>query len=774
MFLLKDETISMILLKKGFLLTLILSFLVLEVFYGKLLVHINTVYFGDSGDALQSYYSALYHIRYDKTFFHTDGMNYPYGESIFFTGGHLPVLGLLRIINLIIPVSNYTIGILNMVMLLSIIACALSIYLIFKEFSLPPLYASAVAVGITFLSPQIMRLGGTLSYEFFIPLFLYLLIRFYRKPSFKISAIISLLTFFAITTHFYFFVFFCFLSMFYWAVLFFTGESNFNKIGFIAKHILIQTILPFLLLNTLLYITNHANDRTQYPWGFFEYTSSWAGVLFPFGKPYENLTHIIYNPTSSPQWEGITYIGVFGVVSFFILILVFLIKVLTKNFKQLFAVTDNKLLNIFFWASIGALLYSFGYPFIWKKELFLPYIGPLKEVRALGRFSWLFLYSMNIVAFYNIYQWTLKKDTIVKYCLLAIAIILLGYDVYTFENHHEDAINVSINELTDRQNNLSADNWLNDIKTSLYQAIIPLPYYHVGSENLWINSSSDLLKYVYIVSLKTGLPTTAVMLSRTSLSQTYKNISLVLEPYRNLEILKDMPSTKPFLVMAQPDKINEHEKYLLSKCKFLWQTPKYSVYELSYSTLQHYSDSLYAQTKEKLATTKTYLVDNYKSTDSIKDFIHLDFDDKPNAITYQGKGSYSGNIRKYNILYEGCVPNYKDSNYVFSFWMYNYTTDLYPRSVIEVQLKDSLDHSYKVDYPGTQNMLKTLDGKWALLEEEVKIRHASDKIKITLWNTDIWKNEQLLINQFWLKPVSCDIYQETSEYIFKNNRYYRQ
>ncbi len=760
-------------LQKGFLLTLILSLILLEVFYGKLLNHCNTVYFGDSGDALQSYYSALYHLTYDKSFFHNSGMNYPYGENIFFTGGHIPVLGFLKIINHLIPVSNYTIGILNLVMLSSIIICALSIYLIFREFSLPPVYSAIVAVGITFLSPQVMRLGGTLSYEFFIPLFIYLLIRFYRKPSLKISILISLLTFFGITTHFYFFVFFCFLSLFYWGVLFFSDEKNFNKLSFIAKHLFIQLILPFIVLNSLLYLTNTVNDRTQYPWGFFEYMSAWAGVLFPFGKPYENLTHVIYNPSSSPEWEGIAYIGAFAVVSFFILIPVFFKKAVTGKFKKLLAVTDNKLLNIFFWASMAALLYSFGYPFIWNKSFFIHYIGPLKEVRALGRFSWLFFYVMNMVAFYNLYQWLQNKNSILKYSLLSISVIVLGYDTYIYENHHEDVISVSINELTDKQNSLPVNKWLNDININSYQAIIPLPYFHVGSENLVVAPLSDLLKYVYITSLKTGLPTTAVMLSRTSLSQTYKNISLVLEPYRNLEIVKDFTDTKPFLVMAQPELLNEREKQLLSKCKFLLQTPKYSVYELNYYALQHYSDSLYDKTKEKLAKTKTYLVDNYNSTDSLKNFIHIGYDDKTNPISYQGNGSYSGSINNYNVIYEGGVLNYKDSNYVFSFWMYDFTSDLYPRSTIEVELKDSNGKQYELNYPGIPGLLRIIDGKWALLEMEIKIRHASDKIKITLWNNDLGKDKQLIIDEFWLKPVSCDIYRETAGSLFKNNRYYR-
>ena len=760
-------------LKKGFLLTLILSLIMLEVFYGKLFNHCNTVYFGDSMDALQSYYSALYHITHDKSYFHTVGMNYPYGENIFFTGGHIPMVFALKLINNIVNISAYTIGIINIFMLLSIVICALSIYLIFREFSLPPVYSSIVAVCIAFMSPQIQRLGGTLSYEFFIPLFMYLLIKFYKNPSIKKSILIGLFTFFGITSHFYFFVFFCFLSFFFWVVLFFSRERDFSKIGFVAKHLFLQIIFPFIALNIILRLTNNVNDRTQYPWGFFVYTSSWCGVFFPFGKPYESLARILYKPSGSPDWEGINYIGAVAVVSFFALIAIVLSKTFTGKFKEILAVTDKKILNIFFWASVAAMLYSFGYPFVWKKDFFIHYIGPLKEVRALGRCGWLLFYVMNIVAFYNLYYWLKNKNKGLKYSLLLIAFTALFTDTYVYINHHQDTLNASIKELTDKQNNLPDDSWLKTINLDKYQAIIPLPYFHVGSENVWLSAESDILKYVLIVSLKSGLSTTAVTLSRTSLSQTYKNISIVLEPYKKLDILKDLPDTKPFLVMAQPDKVNEMEKHLLSMCKFLLQTPNYSVYELSNSTLQHYSDSLYTQTKNDFRKTKTYLIGNFYSTDSIKNFIHLDYEDKPNPITYQGKGAYSGTINNYNILYEGNIPNYKDSNYIFSFWMYDFTTDLYPRSTIEILLKDSTGKLYNAIYTAPLHILKVLDGKWALLEQEVKIRHASDKIKITLWNNDLKKTNLITLDEFWLKPSSTNIFQENPDYIFKNNRYYR-
>lgn len=753
---------------KGVFLTILLSLLVLCIFYGKLLWNCNTIYFGDGMDTLQSYYSALYHINYDKSYFHTGGMNYPYGENIFFTGGFIPLVFFLKLLH----ISGHAIGIINLSMLLSIVVCSLSIYLIFREFSLPILYSSIAATGIAFLSPQIQRLGGTLSYEFFIPLFIYLLIKFHQNPSLKKSIFIGILVFLGITCHLYFFTFFCFLSFFYWLVLFFSREKNFSNIGFVTKHLFLQIILPFILFNVILSLTNHATDRTHYPWGFFVYVSSWAGVLFPFGKPYQNIARILCKP-DSPEWEGLVYIGAVAVCLLFIMAIILLKKILTLKLKAIPAVTDKKLLNTFFWAGFAAMLYSFGYPYVWSPDFFIHHIGPLKEIRALGRCAWLFYYVVNIVAFYNIYHWLRNKNKITKYSLLVIPLLMLFTDVYCYVYHNEDAINTSIEELTDKQNNLPENSWLKNINLNQYQAIIPLPYFHIGSENVWLSPESDLLKYVLIVSLKSGMPTTSVTLSRTSLSQTYKNISLVLEPYKSLEILKDFPNTKPFLVMVQPDKINEREKHLLSQCKYLMQTPNYAVYELPYSTLQHYTDSLYTQTENEFRKIKTYAIDDYYSTDSVKNFIHYSYDTITGPTSYQGKGAYSGNINNYNVLYEGGIPHYKDSNYVFSFWMYNFSTDLYPRSTIEILSKDSAGKLYKYDYSAPLYMLKALDGKWALLEYPVKVRHASDKIKITLWNNDVKKNDTIIFDEFWLRPASTNIYKEEKSYIFKNNRYYQ-
>ena len=201
--------IKHILTEKGFIITLILSVACLIFFYGKLLQHPNKVYFTDNGDGFQSYYSAIYHVKHDPSFWKMDGMNYPYGEQIFFTGAHPFITNSIKSISVVIDISDYTVGIINLTMLLSILLCALSVYLVFKHLKLPFLYSAIVATALAFLSPQLDRLNGhfSLTYQFAIPMLLLFLLKFNQSPSTKKSLLIGALTFFMAGTQFYFFGF---------------------------------------------------------------------------------------------------------------------------------------------------------------------------------------------------------------------------------------------------------------------------------------------------------------------------------------------------------------------------------------------------------------------------------------------------------------------------------------------------------------------------------------------------------------------------------------
>jgi len=390
----------------GFLITLFLSILLLYVFFGDLLKTPNEVFFAKSGDGLKSYYGTMYHIRYDTSYFRFQGMNYPYGESVFFTDNQPAIANLIKFVSEnITDISGYTVGIINLLMLLSIVLAAVFLYLIFSSLRLNFIYSSLISVIIAFLSPQIGRLGGhfSLSYVFMIPLLLYLLIRFYRKPCINTSIIIGLVSLFAGLTHLYYLGFYGLILVFFWGMILISEKNKTGNRYNQLKHIFIQLILPFLLIKILLLLTDQVGDRTSNPWGFLFYRAYPESVFLPVGKPYGRFLHKIMT-FRHIDWEGYAYIGLIALAGFIIILKNIYSKIANKHYKDILAVSDNKILNIFFWASFVGLLYSFGLPFIIKMEFLVDYIGPLKQMRGIARFSWIFFYVVNIVGFYIIWQ----------------------------------------------------------------------------------------------------------------------------------------------------------------------------------------------------------------------------------------------------------------------------------------------------------------------------------------------------------------------------------
>lgn len=771
------QKIKYTLLERGFILTSALALFCLFLFYGKLLQHPNQTYFGANGDGLQSYYSALYHVEHDNAYWHMNGMNHPYGEQVFFTGCQPFVTNIIKLVSTVIDISDHTIGILNCIMLFSIVFSAIFLYLIFKHLKLPDVYSAIVSVAIAFLSPQIDRMGGhySLTYQFAIPLFLLLLLKFYEQPSIKRSFVMSMLVFFMAGTHFYFFGFFAIIAAFYWMFLFVSKEREFGKIQFVAKHFLIQIILPFLVFKFIVFLIDVVDDRTNNPWGYLSFVSNLTGVFFPIDKPYASFLQTVLHP-KYPDWEGQAFVGIVSTIVTIGIVLSIIFKLLKMQFKQVLQVTDHILLNSFFLAALVALLLSFGLPFTAKGgDILFNYAGLLKQMRGIARFTWVFYYVINIIAFYKIFQWTSNKKNGIQYFWITISVFFVCYDAYTMSIHKQDMFNNSIEQLADTNNQLPEDMWINEIDTDKYQAIITLPYFHVGSENIWMHTESEIVKDVFIASLKTGLPTTSLILSRVSLGQTYKNIQIVKEPYRPLEIVNDLKNTKPFLVLVRENELNANEHNLLKKCKKLMDTPRYTVYELEVSTLQHISDHLFDDVSEELSIAKTFDVDGFKYTDSIKSFVYDGFENNPSSNSFVGNGCYEGRIKDFNILFKGKLSNCPpDSTYTISFWMDNFTTDVYPRSTVEIAFMDSTGRICGTDYFLPRNDFAVLDGNWALIESSFKLKNKIDHLTVTFWNENIVDDEKILrVDELLIKPTGLSIYKNSSsDKILKNNRTY--
>ncbi len=739
-------------------------------FYGKLLLHPGHTYFGAQGDGMQIYYETLFHIKFDTAWWSQNSVNYPYGESIFFTGAMPFVNNLAKLFGT--SAGPLGVAIINLMMIFSPVIGALFIYAIFRHLRLPWHYGGVCATFIAYLSPQLLRMYGhySLQWVFLIPAMFYLLLRFYDQPSVLKSFTIAFLVFLGASTHLYFLAFFGAIGGAYWAILFLTRDRGFGRFTYVLKHAGIQFVLPVLILQTLVIMSDHVADRTIAPWGFLFYHSNFSGVFFPSGKIYEEFFRLFSTP-ENVDLEGIAYVGIAAIIGFITIIIIQLVRLFRGRVKLFLEVSDNKVLNIFFWTSLVMLWFSFGHPFVGSHEDWLPYLGPIRQFRSVGRFTWVFFYIINIIAVYRLYK-IVQQRKVISYAIMLLISSLLFIDAYSLNKEMQDKFNNHISALDDEMNLLPENAWMKNFNAKEYQAILPLPYFHIGSENLCRPSpDAKIVQWSYVVSLKTGLPLMGVASARVSLGQTANMVPLVLDPILPIPVLKDIKDTRPLLIVVREELLDEFERKILSFAKPIGTSTNYKIYSLDPAALRSLPEMRYNEIKSSYVASKHFSSGVFSTTDSAAFFIYHSFDHSKNKNAYRGDGAYEGKIIDNNVIFDSTISI--PGNYVGSFWFNNMDGDIYPRMTIEVF---STDPSDKVKpfyfYSNASVQTKAMDGHWGLIEFPLTVVAPNGHVKVTVWNREMKKIDVFQIDELLIRPATTDLYLLIGDTIIRNTRTY--
>ena len=744
---------------KGVLATFIVSFGILFIFFAPILKNPNDYYFASSGDGMQTYFQALYHTIYDTTLLRQQSINYPYGESVFFTGCMPSITNTVKLLKPVVDLSSYTVGIINFLMLISIPLSAIFIFLILRQLKLRVAYSVLAATGIAFLSPQIDRLGGhfALTFQFAVPAFIYFLATFYQSPSYHKSLLIGLFVFFISSQHLYFFGFSGLIGFVFFTILFLKKDFPAKK-SLLVVHFLIQIIFPYILLQLLLQFSNSAPDRTSFPWGFIEYRANTSSVFYPSGQWYETWASTFITPIHY-DWEGESFVGLTGILATITMIVLFIRNLFRKKIQ----VSGNVFLDILLLVSVLALFCSFGFPFIYAEDM-LKYAGPIKQMRGIGRFAWVFFYIINIAGFYFIYQWTKNMKPLLKTILHIFAFSWLCTEAYPALKIIQPIVANKLPDMEDSQNKLPQNQWINKLYKEEFQAILPLPYFHIGSENITIGSHSDLSNYTYIVSLKTGLPLYAVSASRTSLTETYRNAALIIDHSSPPELPPLVPG-KAFLVICKKEELNAEEKLLYEKSTLLFRNGPYEI-------LKFYPESLAAIYQEKKKLLLQEITGHNTPADTLSSFL-LTFEQYKQRRTFRGFGALQFKAGDPTVIYDSILPVTDSSKkFIFSFWMADFQKDLYPRTYIEMQFMDSTGKEYYKHLTNALWYYKQFDKDWALIEFPIHTAGYNDRLKITLYNNYLRPSKLISIDNFLIKTQNSHIYHSDSKYISKDNRYY--
>ncbi len=601
--------------------------------------HLNTKVIDGYGDGYKAYHAILYHAKFDSTYSWYQGMNYPYGEQVV-PGDSQPILsnGLRLLADLGWPLADQGWAIVHLSLLLGILLAALFTYLLLRRLGVGWGLATAASLLVTFLSPQVARLVGHfgLAHLEVLPATLYFLHRWEEKPSWQRSLPVALCVWVFSQIHFYFFAIMAFLIGGYLLARYLLTAS-WNRWWYYLWTLFLMFGLPAIYFTLWFYFTDPVLDRNEYPWGFFAYNSGPTGILTSHSQPHwlflQQYSHFRFT-----EFEGRAYLGLVAALFFLLLPLRWLWKgwqqLPAKNFSHTLAQpilqvpSDARLfLQSLLFSAFGILLFSFGLPFTEVGgERWLEHLGPVRQFRSIGRFAWIFYFAVHLALWVEVQRFLEERKNAWKRPL--VVCLLLAFTTFEVVNFWrirdfrlDDVDGFNSPTLAERTK----------LDFTRYQAIIPLPYYNIGSDNFWLPQSGFTGQKVQTLSWQTGLSTTGAMLTRTSFDQTMRQLQLVSEPYRMPLLFDDLPNQQPFLLVYDADRYQDfglRSNHLLAGAILRYKDDPLYLLELPLVSWKTRIQCAYAKADQLLADCPSSLADSLLNPN----VLYVDFEDDASSF----------------------------------------------------------------------------------------------------------------------------------------------
>jgi hypothetical protein len=393
---------------------------------------------------------------------------------------------------------------------------------------------------------------------------------------------------------------------------------------------------------------------------------------------------------------------------------------------------------------------SFAFPFNVGFETLLYKLGPVQQFRGIGRFAFVAYYPLLIFVFAVLFR-ALTNNRWKHIIASALAVLLLV-------EGHARMSSVSKRITNKRETALSGDtDKYALIDASKYQAIHPLPYVHIGSENIGFTASDDAMRALYDASYALGLPSTATVMSRTSLSQSFLSCSMEWEIMETPAIIQQLPDSRPLLVLADQEKLSERHRTLLALADSLFADGKFVWYSLPLTAFEE-AQRLNEQRSRDLADACVFGANGEWCDDSLGQFIYAD-------TTHTVRFSRGWT----KLFQQASLPEWRADTVAVSFWVSDFSRDLIPRTVVEFIQYDASQKviDYQTEFMGKR--VVGMRGTDALVEYTLNIQPECSAISMAIENKLI-QGQSVQINSFLMRPQSmnCRILRNENESL--NNR----
>lgn len=630
-------------------LVLFLSSAFIIYFYGSVLIAPNQFLFSQYGDGFSQYFNFTSYAKHSQSYFEHTIPNYPYSEHIVYFDGQ-PFFGaILKFLLIFFPfLGDYSVGIINSIALFCIWWTPFLLYGILFRLKVRPLLAAWGAMGITFLEPQVFRMLGhfSLSYCAAIPLTLYLMLRIYeRKNVIRWTILLLFSSFVWLFTHPYLGLACCLLAcstfFFYWIC---NIKTIATKVNFYLVTI-ISGVLPVVLFQIIMKLTDGHTSKPVDVYGIFDYNGEPDDVFLPNHDPLKSIIEAAFSVEIHQRWEGWAYVGLTTVLTLLIAFFIFTIRKIRKKNSPI-SVPYLPIVGITFWASVPILFLSWAFPFKQFPEL-LEHVKIIKQFRSLGRFAWVFYYVSTLTSIYLIHRAILVLEQQNRK-ILAGLLLFIGPFFYMIEGY---PAHLEVAETIQRCPNYFIESHrpeilkkgFSKINPDDYQAILPLPYFYLGSGNYLRPILGGSAHIAMLTSAHTGIPIAAAAISRGDVWESRNLVQLISPPYYEKKIKADFPSKKPFLITRSNyfEKLSAYEQMIFDRAQLIAINEQgYAFYKLDFDALFLNECN---QILDKFSRERSTLhqKNNWFVKDSSTYVYYESFEDQPTKHSFSGHGAFS-------------------------------------------------------------------------------------------------------------------------------------
>ena len=542
----------------GLALPAVLAGVWVAVFWGEWVWHAAERMLMQGGvDGIKNYYTLAWYLDHNEAWAHFEGMNHPDGDLTVYTDGQPLFAWGLRMLGV---GGGASVGILNALLLLSLVPATCLTWDVFKRLGVQALPAALFALAVGVLMPQWERLGGhfSLAHMWAVPAMVWLLLRVVEsRAKAGWAATYALLSLALYFTHPYLGLMASGWAVGAAAVAWFVarGEAPVRERTWTWGGVAAGAgVLPVAVFQLVVFLLDTHADRPTDPAGFWKNHSSLSAWFAPHHGPLAR-QFSDFVAALDVRWEVRAYVGVAATV----LAAVWVGTLAARRFRNVAGAS-----NFVPVAGGAALLALFALGWVFQAApILVEFLSPLKNFRVLGRFAWPGVYVLNVA----LLAWAWRATRERQRGRLALT-VLVGLGLVESADWHRTLTaqrDVTTNEFSaDR-----AEHWrpvLDLAARNGCTSILPLPYFHKGSEMWDTPADEGLASATMIASFHSGLPTVASILSRTSVTETRNHLSWrspFCYAHPGLEALE---GEGPLLVVANEALLNEAEAALLAEC----------------------------------------------------------------------------------------------------------------------------------------------------------------------------------------------------------------